>query len=150
MEVLPGPDRENEEGREEADGDADGDGGEPLVRELQELVHAVARHSHHGEGQYENHHAVVVPRLQLRDEPRERRCRPCTSRNSTQYETLIWQFSKHTQVMANSGIDGVVLRVARMKHLADLYPSCTETFGKKRIVGHIIFTLIIYYLLNVL
>jgi hypothetical protein len=53
-------------------------------------------------------------------------------------------------VMANSGIDGVVLRVARMKHLADLYPSCTETFGKKRIVGHIIFTLIIYYLLNVL
>jgi hypothetical protein len=39
------------------------------VCEPDEILYAVARHSHHGEGQYENEHALVVPRLHLRDEP---------------------------------------------------------------------------------
>ena len=79
VEVLPCPDREDEDGGAEAGGDADDDGGEALVREADELVHAVARHGHQAEGEDEDGHAVVVPRLHLRDEPREGRRRRCKS-----------------------------------------------------------------------
>lgn len=81
MEVPAGPDGEDEDGGAEAGEDADDDGGEPLVRELDELLDAVARHGHQAEGQYEDGHAVVVPRLDLRDEARERRRRSCSATN---------------------------------------------------------------------
>jgi hypothetical protein len=79
VKVLPGPDRADEDGGEEAGCDADGDGGEALVREADELLDAVARHGHQAEGEDEDGHAVVVPRLHLRDEPRERRRRCCNA-----------------------------------------------------------------------
>lgn len=77
VEVLAGPDGHDEDGGAEAGGDADDDGGEALVRELDELLYPVARHGHQAEGQDEDGHPVVVPRLYLRYEPRERRRRRC-------------------------------------------------------------------------
>jgi len=79
VEVLAGLDREDQDGGQEANGDANGHGGDALVRELDGVLHAVARHGHHREGQFEDEHAVVVPRLHLRDAPRERRRRRCRS-----------------------------------------------------------------------
>lgn len=77
VEILAGPDGEDEDGGAEAGKDADDDGGEALVRQLNELLHAVARHGNQAEGQYEDGDAIVVPRLDLRDEARERCCRRC-------------------------------------------------------------------------
>lgn len=83
MKVLAGPDGADEHGCEEAGGDADEDGGGALVREADELLDAVARHRHQAEGQDEDGHAVVVPRLHRRDEPCERRRRSCMRETRT-------------------------------------------------------------------
>jgi hypothetical protein len=69
VEVLPGPDREDEDGGGDSDGDTDEDGGDALERERPELLNAVAGHGHQAEAEDEDAHAVVEPRLHLRDEP---------------------------------------------------------------------------------
>lgn len=93
VEVLAGPDREEEDGGAEAGGDADDDGGEALVREADELVDAVARHGHQAEGEDEDGHAVVVPRLHLRDEARERRRRRCSTMDTAVMYCLVKKVS---------------------------------------------------------
>lgn len=68
VEVLACPDGEDEDSGAEACEDPHDDGGEPLVCELDELLHAVARHGHQAKGEYEYGHPVVVLGLDLRDE----------------------------------------------------------------------------------
>jgi hypothetical protein len=77
VELLAGPDGGDEHAHGEAQEDTDGDGGEPLLRQRRQLVHAVPRNGHQAVGQDEDGRAVVEPRLYRRDEPRKGGCRSC-------------------------------------------------------------------------
>ena len=77
VQLRAGPHGADEHADGEAQEDADGDGGQPLLRQRRELVDAVPRHGHQAVGQDEDGHAVVEPRFHRRDEPREGGGRSC-------------------------------------------------------------------------
>lgn len=66
MEIFPGPHRENKDRAAHADDNPNGNGGEPPVSQLRELILPIARNSHQAKCQDEHEDAIVVPRLDLR------------------------------------------------------------------------------------